>query len=87
MNARRTRNIIVLEDLEKLWFNSSKKSSTLADKLSRFAYHKLRIAIITKAVEYNVPVIYVNPKYTSSICPRYGAKLVYNYRLAICPKI
>ncbi len=86
MNARRTRNIIVLEDLEKLWFNSSKKSSTLADKLSRFAYHKLRIAIITKAVEYNVPVIYVNPKNTSSICPRCGAKLVYNHRLAICPK-
>ena len=82
--AKRTRNAIVLEDLEKLWFNVSKKSNAIADKLSRFAYRKLQLAIITKAIEYNVPVIYVNPKGTSSMCPNCGARLVYNYRLAIC---
>ena len=84
--ARRIRSAVVLEDLEKLWFNTSQKSSRLADKLSRFAYRKLQHAIITKAVEYNVPVIFVNPKCTSTVCPRCGAKLSYNHRLTICSR-
>ncbi len=84
LKARRTRSVIVLEDLEKLWFNASKKSSSLADKLSRFAYRKLQQAIITKAIEYNVLVVFVDPKNTSTICPRCGAILVYNHRLAMC---
>ncbi len=86
LKARRTRSAIALEDLDKLWFNSSRKSKTLADKLSRFAYRKLQLAIITKAMEYNVPVIFVNPRNTSSICPRCGARLVYNHRLTVCPR-
>jgi len=85
LKARKTESTIALEDLEKLWLNASQKSSSLADKLSRFAYRKLQLAILTKAIEYNVPVIYVNPKGTSTICPRCGAKLSYNHRLAICP--
>jgi len=84
LKARRTVSAIVLEDLEKLWFNVSKKSSSIADKLSRFAYRKLQLAIITKAIEYNVPILFVNPKGTSTTCPRCGYKLSYNYRLAIC---
>ena len=84
MKARRTRSVIVLEDLEKLWFSSSGKSSSLADKLSRFAYRKLQLAIVTKAIEYNVSLFFVNPKGTSTICPRCRAKLSYNHRLAVC---
>jgi putative transposase len=86
LKAKRTKSIIVLEDLEKLWLNASKKSSSLADKLSRLAYRKLQLAIITKAIEHNVPVIFVNPRNTSSVCPRCGVKLTYNHRLAICRK-
>ncbi len=86
LKAKRTKCAIVLEDLNKLWFNVSQKSSSLADKLSRFAYHKLQQAIITKAIEYNVPIIFVDPRNTSMICPRCRAKLVYNHRLAICRK-
>ncbi len=91
LKTKRTRSAIVLEDLEKLWFNSSRKSSNLADKLSRFAYRKLQLAIRTKTIEYNVPIIFVNPKNTSprvspTTCPRCGAKLTYNHRLAICRK-
>jgi len=51
-----------LEDLNRLWFNASRKSSSLADKLSRFAYRKLQLAIITKAIENNVLIIFINPK-------------------------
>ncbi len=86
LKARRTEGVIVLEDLEELWFNSSQKSSSLADKLSRFTYHKLQLAIMTKAIECNVPIIFVDPRGTSSICPRCGARLVYNHRLAVCPR-
>ena len=84
LKARRTKSAIVLEDLEKLWFSSSQKSKTLADKLSRFAYRKLQYVILTKTVEYNVPVVFVDPRNTSTTCPRCGAKLDYNHRLAIC---
>ncbi len=84
LKARRTRSAIVLEDLKKLWFNSSQKSFSLADKLSRFAYRKLQLAILTKAVEYNVPIIFAESKNTSSICPGCSAKLIYNHRLGIC---
>jgi len=80
----RTKSAIVLEDLDKLWFISSQKSSTLADKLSRFAYRKLQLALITKAIEYNVPIMFINPKDASTICPRCGVRLTYNHRLAIC---
>jgi len=86
LKAKRTRSAIVLEDLDKLWFNASRKSSSLADKLSRLAYRKLESAIITKAIEYNVPIIFVDPKNTSSMCPKCGAKLFYIHRLAICRK-
>jgi len=84
LKAKRNRCAIVLEDLKKLWFNASQKSSSLTDKLSRFAYRKLQLAIVAKATEYNVPIVFVDPRNTSSTCPRCGAKLSYNHRLAIC---
>ncbi|RLG85546.1 MAG: hypothetical protein DRO18_05655 [Thermoprotei archaeon] len=39
----------------------------MADTLSRFAYRNLQLAIITKAREYNVPIIFVNPRDTSAM--------------------
>ncbi len=86
LKASRTRSTVVLEDLEKLWVNASRKSSSLADKLSRLAYRRLQYAIITKAIEHNVPLVFVNPRGTSTTCPKCGAKLSYNHRLAICRK-
>ena len=86
LKAKKAKSAIALENLDKLWFNASKKSSSLADKLSRFAYRRLQLAIITKAIEYNVPIDFVNPRGTSSTCPRCGAKLSYIHRLAVCKK-
>ena len=86
LKAKKTKSTIVLEDLEKLWFNVSKKSTSLADKLSHFAYRRLQLAIITKAIEHSVPIVFVNPRGTSSTCPRCGAKLSYIHRLAVCKK-
>jgi len=84
LKAKRIRSVVVLEDLDKLWFNASQKSSNLAKRLSRFAYRKLQLAIITKAIEYNVPVIFVDPRNTSTTCPKCGARLNFNHRLAMC---
>ncbi len=64
----------------------SQKSNTLASKLSRFAYRKLLEAIETKCVEFNVPLIYVRPKDTSSICPKCNSELYYVNILAYCIK-
>jgi len=86
LKAKKTKSAIVLEDLERLWSSASRKSSSLADKLSRFAYRKLQQAILTKVIEYNVPVIFIDPRNTSSTCPRCRYKLSYNHRLAICPR-
>ena len=86
LKAKRVRSTIVIEDLEKLWLNASQKSPTLADRLSRLAYRKLQQAVISKAVEFNVPVIFVNPRGTSTTCPKCGTELDYDHRLAICPK-
>ena len=84
LRAKGTKRAIALEDLEKLWFNASLKSSSLADKLSRFAYRKLQQTILTKAIEYNVSIVFVDPRNTSSTCPVCRAKLSYNHRLAVC---
>jgi putative transposase len=86
LKARRIKSSVALEDLEKLWFNASGRSSSLADKLSRFAYRRLQQAILSKAVEYSVPIVFVNPRGTSATCPRCGEKLSYNHRLAVCPR-
>ena len=84
--AKRMRAAIAVEELEKLWHSASQKSSSLADRLSRFAYRKLLQAIEAKCIEHNVPVIHVDPRNTSKTCPRCGSRLRYEHRLAICPR-
>ena len=86
LKARKMGAAIAVEELEKLWQNASQKSTTLADRLSRFAYRKLLHAIEAKCAEYNVPIVYVNPKNTSRTCPRCGAQLQHIHRLAVCPR-
>jgi len=49
-------------------------------------YRTLQNAIITKAIEYNVPVIFIDPRGTSKLCYRCGSELVFHSRLGICPK-
>jgi len=49
-------------------------------------YRTLQNAIITKAIEYNVPLYFIDPRGTSKLCYRCGAELVFYGRLGICPK-
>jgi len=39
---------------------------------------------VSKALERGVPVVLVEPKFTSSLCPKCGKKLGYVDRMAIC---
>ena len=49
-------------------------------------YYTLQNAIITKAIEYGVPLIFVDPRGTSKSCYRCGTELVFHGRLGVCPK-
>jgi transposase len=51
-----------------------------------FAYRKPQHSAISKALEYGVSVVIINPRNTSSTCPRRGEKLTYIHRLAVCKK-
>jgi IS605 OrfB family transposase len=78
--------VIVLESLEGLRENVNSKSNEVAWKFTMFAYRRLQQSIISKALEYKVPIIIVDPKNTSSTCPKCREKLTYIHRLAICKK-
>jgi putative transposase len=75
---------IALENLDGLRENTNSKSGEVAWKFTMFAYRRLQHSVISKALEYGVPIVVVDPRSTSSTCPRCGEKLVYIYRLAVC---
>jgi putative transposase len=77
---------IALENLERLRERVNSKSDAIAWKFSMFAYRRLQHSIISKALEYGIPIIVVDPRNTSSTCPRCGEKLVYIHRLAVCER-
>jgi putative transposase len=82
--ALKWRCAIVLEDLEGLRESINEKGRRARWELEMFAYRKLQHSIVSKALEHNVPVMLVEPKHTSSLCPECGRKLKYVDRLAIC---
>jgi putative transposase len=75
---------IALEDLGGLRERVNNKGDEVVWKFTIFAYRRLQHSIISKAIEYGVPIIVVNPRSTSSTCPRCGEKLTYIHRLATC---
>ena len=86
LKARRRGFAIALEDLTHLRGNVAGKNRSIAWKLSMLAHRKLHASIMSKAVEYNVPVVIVEPRGTSSTCPRCASQLLYDHRLATCPR-
>jgi len=84
--ARKYGYTIALEDLKKLRKSFNNKNDRVVWKLTMFAYRRLQESILSKAIEYNVPVVFVNPKKTSSTCPRCRSKIKYVGRLGVCRK-
>jgi len=54
------------------------KNPQLRHRVFQAAFKGIQRAIEEKAMEYGVPVIYVNPKNTSRTCPIHGAEIVYD---------
>jgi IS605 OrfB family transposase len=60
--------IIAMEDLKGI--RKSKGSKKHNRMLSNWSYYQLQKFIEYKAIEKGIPVVYVDPKYTSQMCPK-----------------
>jgi putative transposase len=85
--ALRYHSVVVLEDLEKLRENNKKKDKEFNKKLGLWFYRRIQFCIEYEAKERDLEVVKVNPRGTSSKCPRCGGRLVEDgYRVLRCRK-
>jgi len=85
--AKKKRMGIVLEDLNGIKERVMNNSKELNRKLSKWNVRELQRMIEYKAKWYGIPVIYVNPRNSSRICPVCGGRLIpQEGRLMKCPK-
>jgi IS605 OrfB family transposase len=54
------------------------KDEQLRHRIYQTSFRGVQTAIEEKAREHGVPILYVNPRNTSKICPLHGAKMVYS---------
>ena len=84
--ALRHRSVVVLEDLEKLGDNA-KKGREFNKKLTLWFYRRTQFCVEYEAKERGLKIVKVNPKGTSSKCPRCGSRLVdTGYKTLRCSK-
>ncbi len=84
--ASRHSSIVVLEDLNHLR-DRVNRSSNFNKKLSLWFYRRIQFTIRYETLKRGFEVRYVNPRKTSSTCPRCGSKLKDNgNRVLRCPK-
>jgi putative transposase len=82
--ALKHHSIIVLEDLEKLRENG-KKGRRFNKKLGLWFYRRVQFCVEYEARERGLEVVKVNPRGTSSRCPRCGGRLFEDgYRVLRC---
>jgi len=84
--ALRYHSVVVLEALEKLRENN-KKSREFNKRLGLWFYRRIQFCVEYEAMERDLEVVKINPKGTSSKCPRCGGRLVEDgYRVLRCRK-
>jgi putative transposase len=82
--ALRYRSAVVLEDLEKLRENS-KRDKRFNKRLGLWFYRRIQFCVEYEARERDLEVVKINPRGTSSRCPRCGGRLVEDgYRVLRC---
>ncbi len=89
--AYEKRYAIVLEKLGKKPANNMIKrikDKQLRHRIFQASFRGIQIAIEEKAKEYGVPIIYVNPRNTSKLCPIHNAPINYSNgsRIGRCSK-
>jgi putative transposase len=84
--ASKRSSIIVLEDLDKLRENG-KRGREFNKRLGLRIYRRIQFCVEYEARERSVEATKVNPRGTSSKCPRCGKKLAeYGHRVLRCRK-
>jgi putative transposase len=84
--ALKHNSVIILENLEKLKENN-KKGRRFNKRLGLWFYRRIQFCVEYEAGERDLEVVKVNPRGTSSKCPRCGGKLVGDgYRVLRCRK-
>jgi putative transposase len=84
--ASKRSSIIALEDLDKLRENN-KKGKRFNKRLGLWIYRRIQFCIEYEARERNIEVVKINPRGTSSKCPRCGKKLFEDgHRVLRCRK-
>jgi putative transposase len=84
--ALKYQSLIILKDLDELRENN-KKDKSFNKKLGLWFYHRIQFCIEYEARERDLEVVIIDPKGTSSKCPRCSGKLVeYEYRVLGCKK-
>jgi putative transposase len=84
--ALKHHSAVVLEDLEELRENS-KKNKRFNKRLGLWFYRRIQFCVEYEAMERGLEVVKINPRGTSSKCPRCGGKLVEDgYRVLRCRK-
>ena len=79
-------NVIKLENLKNLIKHVDKLSSEFRDKLYLMQYRRVQYWIEWQAKKHGMIVEYINPKYSSVLCPKCGAKMrEVGYRWFRCP--
>jgi putative transposase len=79
-------SVIILEDLENLR-ESNKKNKEFNKRLGLWFYRRIQFCVEYEARERGLEVVKVNPRGTSSKCPRCGGKLVEDgHRVLRCRK-
>jgi putative transposase len=85
--ASKHSSVIVLEDLEKLRESNKKKDKEFNKRLGLWFYRRIQFCIEYEAKERNLQVAKIDPRRTSSKCPRCGGRLVEDgYRVLRCRK-
>jgi putative transposase len=80
------RSLIILEDLEKLRENG-RRGRRFNKRLGLWFYRRVQFCVEYEAMERGLEVVKVNPRGTSSKCPRCAGKLVEDgYRVLRCRK-
>ncbi|BAB67579.1 putative transposase [Sulfurisphaera tokodaii str. 7] len=90
MEALESRSAIVLEDLPKRapeHMIKDVRDSQLRLRIYRSAFSSTKNAIMEKAKEFGVPIILVDPAYTSSTCPVHGSKIIYRPDGGSAPRV
>jgi len=84
--ALKKKDAITLEELTGLIEELRSMSKQNRWKTLHLDYRTLQNAIITKAIEYNVPIYFIDPRGTSKLCYRCGTELTFYGRLGVCLK-